>query len=68
MLTLIGNRLSLFVDRASQQWVVKDGDGQFWVLPQTEHPWADRKPYCLMEDTELESIPGHYRFLLGLPN
>ena len=67
MLTLISSRLSLFVDRTSQQWVVKDGDGQFWVLPQTEHPWADRIPFSLTEDTELESIPGHYRSLLGLP-
>jgi hypothetical protein len=68
MLTRTQKPMSIYVDRQSQQWVVRDGEGQFWVLPQTEQPWMDRRPFQLTEDVELESIPGHYRFLLGLPN
>lgn len=68
MLTYSPKAMSIYVDRESRQWIVRDGEGQFWALPQTDQPWTDRRPFNPTEDMELESIPGHYRFLLGLPN
>jgi hypothetical protein len=59
--------LALFVDRASQQWVVQDADGTFWSLPATDNPWDERQPFTPAEGTELEPVPGHYKTLLGLP-
>ena len=67
MLALQKKAMSLYVDRESRQWIVRDTDGDFWVLPHTDHPWDDRSPFFPTEDTSLEPIPGHYRFLLGLP-
>ena len=32
-------KLTLFVCRSSQQWVVLDSDGNFWMLPSVENPW-----------------------------
>jgi hypothetical protein len=60
--------LSLFVDRSSQQWVVRDEEGNYWVLPPTTKPWDDRQPFYPAEETELESVPGHYKNLLGVPS
>jgi hypothetical protein len=61
-------KLTLFVHRASQQWVVLDQDGDFWILPSNnESPWDQRQPFTPTEENELEPIPGHYKYLLGLP-
>lgn len=60
--------ISLYVDKASQQWVVRDEDGEFWVLPSTPRPWDDRQPFHPAEETELEPIPGHYKYMLGVPS
>jgi hypothetical protein len=59
--------LALYVDRASQRWVVRDPEGAFWSLPPTENPWDERQPFTPAEGTELEPVPGHYKDLLGLP-
>jgi hypothetical protein len=67
MLTVRKQVVAIFVDRSSQQWVVRDADGNFWVLPSTDNPWDDRQPFFLAEETELEPVPGHYKYLLGLP-
>ena len=68
MLILIDQRrLNLYVDRSSQHWVVKDPDGNFWLLPSVENPWEQRRPFYPTEETELEPIPGHYKNMLGLP-
>jgi len=67
MLTLPKHSISIYVDHESGQWIVRDGEGSFWSLPHTDRPWDDRQPYYPTEETELEPIPGHYRFLLGLP-
>ena len=32
-----------------------------------ENPWERRQPFQWTEDTELEPIPGHYKYVLGLP-
>ncbi len=58
---------ALYVDKASQQWVVRDPEGKFWSLPSTENPWDGRRPFFPAEETELEPVPGHYKDLLGLP-
>jgi hypothetical protein len=30
---------ALFVDKSSQQWVVRDPEGNFWIVPPIENPW-----------------------------
>ena len=67
MLVLQNRAMSIYVDRGSGQWIVRDLEGKFWVVPLTDHPWTDRQPFYPTEETALESVPGHYRFLLGLP-
>ena len=59
--------LGLYVDKASQQWIVRDSEGNFWSLPSTDNPWDERQPFFPAEETELEPVPGHYRYMLGLP-
>lgn len=58
---------AIYVDRSSQQWIVRDSEGSFWILPSTNTPWDDRQPFFPAEETELEPVPGHYRYMLGLP-
>jgi hypothetical protein len=58
---------ALYVDKANQQWVVRDLEGNFWSMPSTDNPWDQRQPFTPAEETELEPVPGHYRSLLGLP-
>jgi hypothetical protein len=68
MLTVVRKRtLAIYVDRSSGQWVVRDPDGKFWIVPPTDRPWNDRQPFYPDEETELEAVPGHYKHLLGLP-
>jgi hypothetical protein len=57
----------LYVDKAGQQWIVQDPDGNFWSLPIKDNPWNDRQPFTPAEETELEPVPGHYKSMLGLP-
>jgi hypothetical protein len=59
--------VALYVDKAGQRWVVRDSEGQFWSLPSADNPWEERQPFSPAEETELEPVPGHYRYLLGLP-
>ncbi len=59
--------ITLYVDRSSQQWVVLDREGNFWILPNVDNPWDQRQPLCPTEETELEPVPGHYKYMLGLP-
>ena len=67
MITL-RNGVGLYVDRATQQWVVLDRDGNFWIVRGDDrHPWDQRQPFQLAEDTELEPVPGHYKSMLGIP-
>jgi hypothetical protein len=60
-------KLSLFVDRTSQQWIVLDADGGYWALPASDNPWDERQPYSPSDETDLEPIPAHYKYSLGLP-
>ena len=59
--------VAIYVDRVSQQWVVRDPDGHFWLLPSVENAWENRLRFEPSADNTLEPIPGHYRYLLGLP-
>ena len=60
--------VSLFVDRSSPEgWVVRDPEGNFWLVPPVDSPWENRRPFCPTEEMELEPVPGHYKYLLELP-
>ena len=68
METTTKSMVSLFVDHASPDaWVVRDPDGNFWLVPPVDSPWDKRRPFCPTEDMELEPVPGHYKYLLDLP-
>jgi hypothetical protein len=59
--------VAIYVDRSNQQWIVRDGEGNFWTLPSADNAWDERQPFTPAEDTELEPVPGHYKYMLGLP-
>jgi hypothetical protein len=42
MIPLKKRAAALFVDRVSQQWVVRDPDGNFWIIPSVKNPWDHR--------------------------
>ena len=63
----IRKQAALFVDRSAQQWIVRDPDGCFWLVPSRENAWDHREPFSPSEATALEPIPGHYMDMLGLP-
>jgi hypothetical protein len=67
VLTLGRQAVALFVDRSSRSWIVRDPDGNFWLLPPVENCWDQREPFELTDEADLEPIPGHYKDLLGLP-
>jgi hypothetical protein len=60
-------KVALFVDHASNQWVVRDADGVFWIVPPGENGWERREPFHPTEESELEAVPGHYLHMLRLP-
>jgi hypothetical protein len=42
MLTVKKHMVAIFVDKVSQQWVVRDPDGNFWLVPGGDDPWDHR--------------------------
>jgi hypothetical protein len=64
---LMVRKLTLYIDRSKQQWIVRDHDGNFWSVPPVSEAWDQRQPYYPTEETELELVPGHYKYMLGLP-
>jgi hypothetical protein len=64
---VVSKRVTLYVDKASGCWIVHDLEGNYWSLPSTDNPWADRQPYTPADEAALERVPGHYRAMLGLP-
>jgi hypothetical protein len=60
-------KVALFVDRFNRQWVVRDPEGSFWILPSVEDPWARREPFNPTNESDLEPVPGHYMDMLRLP-
>jgi hypothetical protein len=67
MTTLPRTKVALYIDPATRQWVVRDPDGNFWLVPSSEDGWEQRQPLEVSEDSELEPVPGHYQYMLGLP-
>lgn len=67
MLATLRHLVALYVDRTSGQWVVRDPDGAFWLLPAGEGGWEQRTPLVVTERTDLEVVPGHYKYMLNLP-
>ena len=60
-------QVSLYVDRSLPNcWIVRDWAGDFWMVPGGEQAWERRQPYTLTEDAQLESVPGHYKYMLGI--
>jgi hypothetical protein len=60
--------MSLYVDRGHPaNWVVRDREGRFWIVPPGEDAWERRQPFRPTEESRLEAIPGHYMHMLGLP-
>jgi hypothetical protein len=59
--------VALFVDKTTRQWIVRDSEGNYWSLPSTDKPWDERQPFSPAEETELEPVPRHYKYMLGLP-
>jgi hypothetical protein len=58
----------LYVDRTCPaHWIVRDRQGQFWRVPPGENSWARRQPFQPNSEADLEPIPGHYKYMLGLP-
>lgn len=58
---------ALFVDRGNRRWIVRDPDGNYWMLPPGEDAWARREPFQATEKTALEPVPGHYKNSLRIP-
>ena len=67
MLAVRKQGVALFVDRSTQQWIIRDPEGNLWMLPAGDDAWDHREPFLPTEETELEPIPGHYKYLLQLP-
>jgi hypothetical protein len=67
MSTISKETLALYVDHHSQQWIARDADGNFWALLPIENAWEHRVSFEVLEETDLEPIPGHYKYLLDLP-
>jgi hypothetical protein len=60
--------VAIYIDRTRpQHWIVRDPDGNFWIVPPVENPWDNRQPFDPTEETTLEPVPGHYKYMLGLP-
>lgn len=59
---------AIFVDRAcTEHWIVRDPEGNFWIVPSVDNAWECRQPFDLTKETELDPVPGHYKYMLGLP-
>ena len=58
---------TLYADRLTRQWVVRDPEGRFWTVPSDRSaPAIQRERFFLTEETELEPVPGHYKHMLGI--
>jgi hypothetical protein len=59
--------VSLYVDRSLPScWIARDRSGALWMVPAGDQGWERRQPYTLTEGCQLESVPGHYKYLLGI--
>lgn len=59
---------AIFVDvTCKEHWIVRDPDGDFWIVPSVDNAWESRRPFHPGEENELVPVPGHYKYMLGLP-
>jgi hypothetical protein len=65
IMTMNKHVVSIFVDRSSSQWVVLDPDGL--SVPPIEQGWEHREPFTPTADRDLEPVPKHYTYMLGIP-
>ena len=67
MITTRKPAMSLYVDKdRPEHWIVRDCEGRFWVVPPGQDAWTKREPFQPSEDAELETVPGHYLYMLGI--
>ena len=67
-MTILRNALvAVYADRARQQWIVHDPEGNFWLVPSVANPWDHRQPIQPSKEMDLEPVPKHYKDMLGLP-
>ncbi len=59
--------IAIYVNRSTKQWIVRDPEGIFWMVPSTDDAWDHREPFEPCEETDLEPVPGHYKYMLRLP-
>ena len=68
MLTRGKQVASLYVDKTSHQWIVRDPDGDFWTMPCVDSPWEHRE---LVDPTigemDLAPVPGHCKYMFDPP-
>lgn len=67
MVIIRKRKLYLFVDRSSGRWVVQDPDGVFWIIPVLDQAWEHRVLFIPTDESQLEPVPEHYRYVIGLP-
>jgi hypothetical protein len=58
--------VGLYVDKTCpSHWIVRDLQGRLWIVPPGPNSWERRQPFEPTEETELEPIPSHYKYMLG---
>jgi hypothetical protein len=68
MISAPSRMAAIFVDRTcTEHWVVRDPEGNFWIVPSVDNAWDQRRPFQPTDETQLAAIPGHYLSMLGLP-
>lgn len=67
MVDILKQRALIYLDRSSNQWIVRDPEGNYWIVPVIDDPWQRRQPLELTEEMELEPVAGHYKYMLNLP-
>jgi hypothetical protein len=71
VMTTTGRKPSstLYADRFTRQWVVRDPEGKFWIVTADDSARATQcDRFFSTEETEFEPVPGHYKHLLGVTN
>jgi hypothetical protein len=58
---------AVHVGRASQQWLIRAAEGNFCSFPSADNPRDECRPFSPTDETELETVPGYYKSILGLP-
>ena len=56
MISSPSRTVAIYVDRAcTEHWIVRDPDGNFWIVPSVENAWEYRRPFEPTEETALEA-------------